>query len=113
MPQVKMTKEQAANILRSVSEENAFRFYESIDAPISIAARSLQEFLELLKNVKLASIEFHSARGDFEKWIRMLGDETLANQISSLESKRLPPDELRNRLILVIRLRMQGFERQG
>ena len=106
MSQGRVTKEVAIDILRKVSEEKAFQFYESIDAPIGIAARSLEEFLDLLKSVKPSSVEFHMARGDIENWVRMLGDETLARQIGSLGSKGLPADELRKRLILVTRLRV-------
>lgn len=106
MSQEKVTKEVANSILRSVSEENAFNFYKSINTPIGIKARSLVEFLDLLKSVEPSSLEFHTARGDFENWIKMLGDGTLARQIGSLKNKGLPDKELRKRLTLLIRLRI-------
>jgi hypothetical protein len=103
---MKVTNEMAINILRRVPEEQAFNFYESIDTPTGMAARSLAEFLDILKRVGPSSVEFHTARGDFENWARMLGDETLAKQMGSLKGKGLPADEVRRRLLLVIRLRV-------
>jgi len=106
MSQVKMTKEVANNILREVSEDSAFHFYKSIDTPTGITARSLQEFHDALRRVEPSSVEFHIARGDFENWVKMLGDVTLAKQIVSLKSKGLPADEVRKLLILLVRLRI-------
>jgi hypothetical protein len=106
MPQEKLTKEVANEILRKVSEEEGFNFYQSIDTPVGMKARSLVEFLDLLKDVEPASLEFHTARGDFGNWIRMLGDETLAKQVESLKNKALPVEELRKRLMLLTRLRV-------
>jgi hypothetical protein len=106
MPQEKVTKEVANNILRNVSEEEGFNFYTSIDTPIGIKARSLVEFVDLLKDVEPSSLEFHTARGDFGNWIKMLGDETLAKQIESLKYKALPVEELRKRIMLLTRLRI-------
>jgi len=101
-----MTKEVAKNILRELSEDSAFHFYKSIDTPTGITARSLQEFHDALKRVEPSSVEFHIARGDFENWVKMLGDVTLAKQIGSLKSKGLPADEVRKLLTLLIRLRV-------
>lgn len=106
MSEGRVTKETAINILRKVSEENAFFFYESVDAPIGMAARSLEEFVDLLKSVEPSSITFHMARADFENWLRMLGDQTLAKQMASLQSRGLSANELRKRMILLIRLRL-------
>jgi len=101
-----MTKEVANNILREVPGDNAFHFYKSLDAPTGITARSLKEFHDVLKGVGPSSVEFHMARGDFENWVKMLGDVTLAKQIGSLKSKGLPADEARKLLILLVRLRV-------
>lgn len=106
MSQEKMTKESATHILRNVSEGDGFNFYKSIDTPIGIKARSLIDFLEHLKGVEPSSLEFHMSRGDFENWIKMLGDVTLAKQIGSLKNKGLTAEELRKRLLLLIRLRV-------
>jgi len=106
MSQGKMTKEEANKILRQVTEDNAFHFYKSIDVPTGITARSLQEFHDVLRVVEPSSVEFHIARGDFENWVKMLGDMTLAKQIESLKSKGLHADDVRKLLILLVRLRL-------
>jgi hypothetical protein len=44
------------------------------------------------------SVEFHMSRGDFEKWIRSLGDDALARNLAKLRKKGLGGEDLRARL---------------
>lgn len=107
----KLTKDFALNLLRRVPAENGFYFYNAIDTPINIAAYSLIEFLDKLKETEHASLEFHLSRGDFENWIRMLGDETLAKQIATQRQKELSGELLRKRLLALLRLRIGRLNR--
>jgi hypothetical protein len=74
-------------ILRTVGNEEAFYFYEDIGKPTGESARSLSDFLEKVKSVKLKSLMFHLQRKDFQNWInKILGDSKLARKIG-----RIPP----------------------
>jgi hypothetical protein len=76
---------EAIRILRTVSDEEAFYFYEAVGKPTSESARSLSEFLEKTKTVKLESLLFHLQRKDFENWIKKtLGDSKLARKIEKI-----------------------------
>ena len=84
-------------ILRTVGNEEAFYFYEDIGKPTGESARSLSDFLEKVKSVKLESLVFHLQKKDFQNWInKILGDSKLARKIG-----RIPPaydEELRTKI---------------
>jgi hypothetical protein len=101
----------ANNVLRTVPDENGFYFYEGVDSPLGLKANSLEEFSAELQQVDPGSIKFHLSRQDFENWITMLGDPTLAKQISTLRAKKLSDSELKNQLIRVVRLRLGKLRR--
>jgi DNA repair exonuclease SbcCD ATPase subunit len=83
-----------------------FYFYEDFDKPINQTAHNLQEFLEKLKTVPIASIDFHQERGDFSKWVRdTLQDDPLADAIEKFEERG---EELRRRLIETVAERTAG-----
>jgi tryptophan 2,3-dioxygenase len=107
----KLQTEEAANILRTVPPENAFYFYKSIGAPTGATARSLPEFLGVLGNADNASLQFHMGRGDFEKWVKMLGDNTLAKQLAVLRERRLREEQLRQLLVDSVRTRINQLQR--
>ena len=53
-------------------------------------AQSLQEFIDVLKNIDENAFNFHvnETKNDFAAWIRhSIGSQTLANKISSLNTK--------------------------
>jgi hypothetical protein len=78
--------ELASKILRTVPTREAFHFFIDIGQYDGKSATSLADFSEKLKTVQLKSIEFHSRRGDFERWIReTLGDDYLANGIGRID----------------------------
>ena len=86
---------EAVSLLRTVTPDEAFRFYREIGQPLGPSAKSLGEFAALVKGIDPHSVKFHAERGDFESWFRMLGDKSLADQVGSLRGKNIPPDELR------------------
>jgi predicted adenine nucleotide alpha hydrolase (AANH) superfamily ATPase len=76
---------EAIRILRTVKDEEAFYFYEAIGKPTGESARSLSDFLEKIKSVKLESLLFHLQRKDFQTWInKILGDSKLARKIGRI-----------------------------
>jgi Family of unknown function (DUF5752) len=106
---------EVARILRTVPDKNAFYFYSSAsylgqNSYQGIRARSLTEFLEQVKTVNIASIEFHAKRGDFENWfLTTLGDATLSKEISLLKTRE--GEELRNSLVKTVGARLQTLEK--
>ncbi len=50
-------------------------------------------------------------RGDFENWIRTLGDEPLTKQIQNLGRKKLVGEALRKRLLQILQLRYGRLRR--
>jgi hypothetical protein len=76
---------EAVRILRTVGSEEAFYFYETVGKPTGESARSLSDFLEKIKSVKLESLLFHFQRKDFQNWInKILGDSKLARKIGRI-----------------------------
>jgi hypothetical protein len=76
---------EATRILRTVGHGEAFFFYEAIGRPTGESARSLSDFIEKVKSVKLESLLFHLQRGDFQNWIKKtLGDFRLAREIGAV-----------------------------
>ena len=107
----KILKNVASNILRSVPPQNAFYFYRAIGAPTGAAARNLPDFLGILNTIDLTSLQFHLGRGDFENWVKMLGDNTLANQLAGLKEKKLRGEDLRLQLVETVRTRLDSLQK--
>jgi len=99
--------EEATKILMEVPYDRAFHFYTDIGVPIGLAARSLKEFMLVIQTVDSRSIEFHILRGDFEKWIIMLGDRSLARQVGRFRKLGLKADALRARLLETVTARYE------
>src|ERR1700730_11408749 len=94
-----------ADILRNVPDENAFYFYVGEGSPSGLKATSLREFLTQVEIADPSSVAFHARRGDFENWVRMLGDPTLAKQLGTVSSQQLSPEGLKMKMLRVIRMR--------
>ncbi|MBO0888167.1 hypothetical protein J2P12_03615 [Candidatus Bathyarchaeota archaeon] len=107
----KILKSAAANILRSVPPQNAFYFYRANDAPTGAAARNLTDFLGIVNTIDTTSLQFHMGRGDFENWIKMLGDNTLAKQFASLKSQNLKGEQLRSKLADTVKARLDALQK--
>jgi len=97
---------EAIRILRTVKDEESFYFYEAIGKPTGESARSLSDFLEKMKSVKLESLLFHLQRKDFQTWIKeTLGDSKLARKIGGI-----PPssdEELRTKIHATVENRIK------
>ena len=106
MPSTKILQSVASNLLRSVPPQNAFFFYRAVGAPTGAAARNLTDFLGIINTIDITSLQFHLGRGDFENWIKMLGDNTLAKQIAGLQAKNLRGEQLRTQLSETVKLRL-------
>jgi hypothetical protein len=102
----KPTKDESAKILGKQPQEREFYFYRATEEPIGTSANSLTEFVDTIKTLEAASLEFHMSRGDFEKWVAMLGDETLSQQIVNIRRDALHGDKMRKRLLQISRLRL-------
>jgi len=101
-----ISRNQAADTLRTVTPDKAFYFYRAIGLPLGATSRSLGEFATVVKGIDPSSIKFHVERGDFEGWFKMLGDESLARQVATLRGKKISPDELRGKLGSIVGARV-------
>jgi len=103
-----MKTESPPKILRTVPREKAFYFFTSIGNYTGIHASSLKEFMEKIGEVNVKSLEFHLYRGDFEKWINeVLEDTTLAEEITNLKKFNFSGDVLKNQLFMIISKRVK------
>ena len=100
-----------SRILEPVSAERAFYFYADIGRPLGAIASGLKEFGSLLKTVEVTSLEFHLKRGDFEKWVQMLGDADLANSLARLREGGLSGEKLRAELVRIVQTRVRQLQR--
>ena len=103
----------AERILSPVSHERAFFFYEQVGRPLDAVAHSLKEFGEKLKTVDVGSIQFHLERGDFEKWVYMLGDAELAKSLVKLKKTALAGEKLRTEIVRVVQTRLKQLQRSA
>jgi hypothetical protein len=103
--------EGAVKILRALNDKEAFYFYEDIGKPTGQSARSLPDFLEKIKSVKLESLVFHLQRKDFQNWFKeTLGDSKLARSIEEI----LPShdDDLRKKICSTVKNRMKELSEE-
>jgi hypothetical protein len=97
--------------LEHVSSDRAFYFYADMGRPLGVIASSLKEFGAVIKSVELSSIEFHLKRGDFEKWVFMLGDADLVKSIGKLREGSNGGEKLRAELVRVVQTRVRQLQR--
>jgi len=107
----KILRNVTANVLRSVPPQNAFYFYRALGAPTGAAARNLTDFLGIINTIDITSLQFHLGRGDFENWIKMLGDNTLAKQLAGLKEKKLRGEDLRSGLVDTVKARLNTLQK--
>lgn len=93
-----ITKEKAASILAYAPHDKSFNFYVTVGKPLSIHAHSLRDFAHKLERTDVASVQFHTERGDFETWFKGLGDEELAKKTTLLKKRGLSCEDLREEL---------------
>ena len=100
----------ATKTLRTLSNEEAFRFYEDVGKPTGESARSLSDFLERIESVKLESLMFHLTRNDFKNWIKnTLEDSELARKLGKIPATH--NDKLRTKICSIVRNRLKELEK--
>ncbi|MCD1293569.1 alpha-amlyase [Methanocella sp. CWC-04] len=76
-----------AMILRSVSPDKAFNFWNSQNYT-GFSAYSLDDLAEMLNHVPEDSVEYHIQRNDFSRWIgEALGDKKLASVVENCKNR--------------------------
>jgi hypothetical protein len=94
-------------ILRSITFEKGFHFFNTNMDYTGITATSLCEFEEKLKIISVQSVEYHFHRQDFRKWINnIIGDDELATRITRLDT-HLASEELRKELLKILQQRLR------
>lgn len=101
----------AITILRSRPMENAFLFHTGIGQYTGIFATSLVDFCDKLQEVDAQSVEFHVSRGDFESWVRFLGDTELAGRIHLIRDTKLSGEKLRREVSEAVKTRLKELKR--
>lgn len=94
-----LDKQRVAREPAEVKLMEAFNFYVGMGRFTGLSASSLKDFHQKLKEAPLESIEFHSQRGDFEKWLRSSGCSELAEGFEGLRVKGASGENLRVKLI--------------
>jgi hypothetical protein len=76
-------------------------------------AWSLKGLAEALRRASLKSVEFHNARGDFEKWAEAsLGDKTLAEKLKKVRLSKLSGKPLAEATAKVVKQRFDELSAQ-
>ena len=106
-----MTPSSSAQILRTLSRENAFYFFTSVGNYTGQRAMSLEEFASKIKEVKIVSLEFHLYRGDFEKWAtEVLEDNILMERIGAVKLLEPVGNTLRDQLHFTVSKRLEELK---
>ena len=96
--------------LPDCSEGHEFHFMSCITVvvPTNYIARNLKEFVEIINNISVNSLYFHifEARlrlqrdeNDFSAWLKSIGEDELAKQISRLDPYNITLEGLRRKII--------------
>ena len=106
-----MTLSSPARILRQLSRSNAFYFFTSVGNYTGQRAMSLEEFAAKIRDIEIASLEFHLYRGDFEKWAdEVLEDRELRERISAVKLLEPVGNALRDQLDFTITKRLEELK---
>jgi hypothetical protein len=106
-----LTPSSSAQILRTLSRENAFYFFTSVGNYTGQRAMSLEEFANKIKEVKISSLEFHLYRGDFEKWAaEVLEDDILTERIGAVKLLEPVGNTLRDQLHFTVSKRLEELK---
>ncbi|HYB83766.1 MAG TPA: DUF5752 family protein [archaeon] len=101
-------RDKALLITSSVPVEKAFHFFTDLHKPTGRFATSIFEFAEELKKVDLKSLEFHTKRNDFSKWLKdVIKDDTLSSEFEKVRSLGIEGEKLRSRLVNTVDKRCQ------
>jgi hypothetical protein len=94
------------SMLRTVSDQEAFYFYEAIGKPTGEVARNLRDLLDKVKSAKTESLSFHFHRNDFQNWVeKTLGDVKLAEKLGGTHTS--DGDEIRTSICNAVENRIK------
>jgi alpha-amylase len=98
-------------ILRNLTGAKGFTFFYEFATPTPWTVYSLTEFLAAVKAVDISSVQFHTERDDFERWIReVIGDVVLADKLAAVAGQGLVGEALRRQIVRLIRNRIRQLE---
>lgn len=83
----------------AVKPEEGFYFCTDDGVYTKYSALNFEEFYDALKKIPLKSIEFHTGRGDFEKWLTFIGMLDLAKEFENIKALNISGERLRLKLI--------------
>jgi hypothetical protein len=106
-----ISREKASAILATTPIDKAFHFYLDVGKPLQVYARDLPEFCDRVNHVKVESLQFHVRRGDFEAWLKSLGDEELAKKVTLLKNRNLTGEELREEMRKTVECRCTALSK--
>jgi alpha-amylase len=101
--------------LAAVAADEPFLFYTDVGKEYftGIMAWSLKGFIKALQKVNIKSLEFHSTRGDFERWAeKSLHDKELAEQLKKTRLAKVKGEMLRKILTKISKERYKQVSRQ-
>jgi hypothetical protein len=107
----KIGRNEATNVLRTVTPDKDFTFYRDYGQPLGVTSRSLDELAASVKTIEPSSVKFHVEEGDFENWFTMLGDKSLASQVAVLRDKNISPDKLRKKVSSMVNKRVEQLHK--
>lgn len=96
---------EVASILASFGPDKMFYFYTGVDQYSGMRADSLFDFSEKIKDISITSLEFHLVRGDFERWLKSIGDVKLAKKLAAIREKGVSGEELRSLIYEAVKTR--------
>ena len=97
----------ARRMLRAFPAERGFTFFYEFARPTQLTVHSLEEFSSALNTVDAKSVEFHTERGDFERWIRhVTGDSKLADKLRDVAHQEFVGEILRKKTINAVEQRI-------
>jgi hypothetical protein len=108
-----VNREKAIEVLAHLPAEKSFHFYGEIGKPLNVCAASLGDFCSKIRNINIASLEFHMNRGDFETWFNALGDVELARKVLILRELKITGENLRNKLSEIVSKRCEELGNIG
>jgi NDP-sugar pyrophosphorylase family protein len=101
-PNVQIGADERVEGIVAAPLETAFYCYTNFGQYTGLLATSIEGFIEALEKSPMESIEFHSRRRDYEKWVRdVLALNELADDMEGLRRIAVTGEELRRGLIEV------------
>lgn len=107
----KMNKNLVMKILSDLPNGMAFHFYREVNKPLGISSKNLIDFCERIREIDPETFKFHFLRGDFERWIKFLGDLELAKRLEILREKQHFSENKKNEVYAVIKRRCEDLQR--